>query len=231
MLALENVNARYGQSHVLHGISLTVAPGEVVCLLGRNGAGKTTTILTAMGYLDPRPGRVLYNGSDLAGMAPHARAKLGFGFVPQDRGIFPSLTVKENLTVTARNTSSGTWTLEAIEKLFPRLAERTRNYGFQLSGGEQQMLAIARALMLNPEILLLDEPSEGLAPLIVQEIVAIITGLKKQGLAILLVEQNLRAALTLGDRHHVMAKGQIVFTGSSDEIRGNEAVIRDHLSL
>ncbi|HEY7663106.1 MAG TPA: ABC transporter ATP-binding protein [Xanthobacteraceae bacterium] len=231
MLALENVNAYYGDSHVLRGVSLAVAEGEVVCLLGRNGAGKTTTILTIMGYLKPRPGRILYRDRDITELPPHAVARLGFGFVPQERGIFASLTVRENLTVFARQGASGGWTVEKIFQLFPGLRARERNLGFQLSGGEQQMLSIARALMLNPSLLLLDEPSEGLAPMIVQEIIAVLRGLKHEGLAVLLVEQNLRTALALADRHHVMNKGEICFTGTSAELEGNEFVLRNYLSV
>ena len=231
MLDLENVNAYYGDSHILHGVSLAVKEGEVVCLLGRNGAGKTTTILTIMGYLKPRPGRILYRGRDIAALPPYAVARLGFGFVPQERGIFPSLTVRENLTVFARGTAGGRWTLERILELFPSLRARERNLGFQLSGGEQQMLAIARALMLNPSLLLLDEPSEGLAPMIVQDIIEVLRNLKREGLAVLLVEQNLRTALAVADRHHVMNKGEICFTGSSGELEGNEFVLRNYLSV
>jgi branched-chain amino acid transport system ATP-binding protein len=232
MLALDNINAYYGDSHILHGVSFAVRPGEVVCLLGRNGAGKTTTILTIMGYLKPRPGRICYDGRDIAGLPPYALARLGFGFVPQERGIFPSLTVRENLTVFARTAAGRTqWTLPRIFDLFPVLRARERNLGFQLSGGEQQMLSIARALMLNPALLLLDEPSEGLAPMIVQQIVEVLVRLKGEGLAILLVEQNLSAALAVGDRHHVMNKGEICFTGSSAELEGNEYVLREYLSV
>jgi branched-chain amino acid transport system ATP-binding protein len=232
MLELENINAYYGDSHILHGVSFAVRPGEVACLLGRNGAGKTTTILTIMGYLRPRPGRIRYDGRDITGLPPYALARLGFGFVPQERGIFPSLTVRENLTVFARHgRSSNDWTLPRIFDLFPVLRARERNLGFQLSGGEQQMLSIARALMLNPALLLLDEPSEGLAPMIVQQIVDVLARLKGQGLAILLVEQNLSAALSLGDRHHVMNKGEICFTGNSAELESNEFVLRNYLSV
>ena len=235
MLDLENVNAYYGDSHILHGVSFAVNAGEVVCLLGRNGAGKTTTVLTIMGYLKPRPGHIRYRDRDIAALAPYQVARLGFGFVPQDRGIFPSLTVRENLTVFARGGGQGAdrrrWTLERIFDLFPNLRARERNLGFQLSGGEQQMLSIARALMLNPSLLLLDEPSEGLAPMIVQGIVEVLKSLKREGLAILLVEQNLRTALAVADRHHVMNKGEICFTGSSGELEGNEFVLRNYLSV
>ena len=231
MLDLENINAYYGDSHILHGVSLSVKEGEVVCLLGRNGAGKTTTILTIMGYLEPRQGRIRYGGRDIAALPPYAVARLGVGFVPQDRGIFPSLTVRENLMVFARAAGKSAWTLGRIFDLFPVLRARERNLGFQLSGGEQQMLSIARALMLNPALLLLDEPSEGLAPMIVQEIIEVLKGLKREGLAILLVEQNLRTAFALADRHHVMNKGEICFTGSSAELENNEHVLRNYLSV
>jgi branched-chain amino acid transport system ATP-binding protein len=231
MLELQNVHAYYGESHVLHGVSLSVGKGEVVCLLGRNGAGKTTTILTVMGYMHPREGTVRHNGHDISALPPYAISRRGVGFVPQERGIFPSLTVRENLTVFARGGGKSAWTLDRIFALFPNLKARERNLGFQLSGGEQQMLSIARALMLNPELLVLDEPSEGLAPLIVEEIVEVLRGLKGEGLAVLLVEQNLRAAFAVGDRHHIMNKGEICFTGTSKEIESNETVLRNYLSV
>jgi len=230
MLELDNVHAYYGNSHVLHGVTLRVDRGEVVSLLGRNGAGKTTTVLAIMGYLAPAPGRVVYDGVDLAGVPPHALARRGFGFVPQERGVFPSLTVEENLTVAARR-RSGRWTLPLAYELFPRLAERRGNLGFQLSGGEQQMVAIARALMLNPDVILLDEPSEGLAPIVVEEIVTVLRKLKGEGLAVLLVEQNLRVALDLADRHYVMSKGQVCYTGTSAELSGDERVLSEYLSV
>jgi len=231
MLELENINAYYGDSHILHGVSLSVGEGEIVCLLGRNGAGKTTTILTVMGYLQPRPGRIRYRDRDISGLPPYAIARLGFGFVPQERGIFPSLTVRENLTVFARTGGKGFWTLQRIFDLFPVLRARERNLGFQLSGGEQQMLSIARALMLNPAMLLLDEPSEGLAPMIVQQIIEVLARLKQEGLAILLVEQSLRTAFAVGDRHHVLNKGEICFSGSATELENNEFVLRNYLSV
>ena len=231
MLDLENVHAYYGISHILHGVSLSVREGEVVCLLGRNGAGKTTTIMTVMGYLHPKTGHIRYNGRDIAALAPYAVARLGFGFVPQERCIFSSLTVCENLTVFARTGRKGFWTLQRIFELFPHLYARERNLGFQLSGGEQQMLSIARALMLNPSLLLLDEPSEGLAPIIVKEIVEVLKRLKGEGLAILLVEQNLRTAFAVADRHHVMNKGEICFTGNTAELEDNEFVLRNYLSV
>jgi branched-chain amino acid transport system ATP-binding protein len=231
MLDLDSVDAYYGDSHILHGVSFTVRDGEVVCLLGRNGAGKTTTIMTVMGYLHPRRGAIRYDGHDIGALPPYAVARLGFGFVPQERGIFKSLTVRENLTVFARAGRKSYWTLDRIFALFPNLAARERNLGFQLSGGEQQMLSIARALMLNPSLLLLDEPSEGLAPMVVQEIIAVLKRLKDEGMAILLVEQNLRAALAVADRHHVMNKGAICFTGSTAELENNEQVLHNYLSV
>ena len=231
MLELENIDAYYGESHILHGVSLTVRNGEVVCLLGRNGAGKTTTILTIMGYLHPRHGTIRFNGRDIGGLPPYAVARLGFGFVPQERGIFPSLSVRENLTVFARVGRNGYWTLQRVFELFPVLRSRERNLGFQLSGGEQQMLSIARALMLNPLLLLLDEPSEGLAPMIVQEIIEVLKHLKGEGLAIVLVEQNLSVALAVADLHHVMNKGEICFTGNTAELENNESVLRNYLSV
>ncbi|MDF2120437.1 ABC transporter ATP-binding protein [Roseiarcaceae bacterium H3SJ34-1] len=237
MIELSDINSYYGESHILHGVSLAVQDGEIVCLLGRNGAGKTTAILTIMGYLKPRNGAVCYNGRDISGLPTHAIARLGIGLVPQERGIFPSLTVRENLTVFARpgardsSRPKDPWTLERIYRLFPRLKERESNLGFQLSGGEQQMLSIARALMLNPALLLLDEPSEGLAPTIVDEIIQILEGLKKEGLAVLLVEQNLRVALAVADRHHVLNKGEICFSGSSSDLKDNDFVLRTYLSV
>jgi branched-chain amino acid transport system ATP-binding protein len=231
MLEIDTIDAYYGDSHILHGVSVAVREGEVICLLGRNGAGKTTTILTVMGYLHPRRGAIRYNGRDIAALPPYAVARLGFGFVPQERGIFPSLTVRENLTVFSRAGRNGYWTLPRIFDLFPVLRARERNLGFQLSGGEQQMLSMARALMLNPALLLLDEPSEGLAPMIVQEIIEVLKRLKGEGLAILLVEQNLRTAFAVADRHHVMNKGEICFTGTTAELEGNEEVLRNYLSV
>ncbi len=216
---------------MLRGVSLDVQAGKITSLLGRNGAGKTTTLLSIMGYLTPRQGRVVYEGRDIGGRPPHRISRMGLGFVPQERGIFPSLTVKENLTVAARPGRDGRWTLARIYKHFPKLDERSGNLGFQLSGGEQQMLSIARALMLNPSLILLDEPSEGLAPQIVGEIVDILKHLKAEGLGVLLVEQNLGVALELGDVHYVLSKGEVCFTGDSATMRNDARVLSDHLSV
>jgi len=229
MLDLENVNAYYGDSHILHGVSLAVKEGEVVCLLGRNGAGKTTTILTIMGYLKPRPGRILYRGRDIAALPPYAVARLGFGFVPQERGIFPSLTVRENLTVAARG--KGQWDLRAIYDAFPRLREREGQPAGSLSGGEQQMLAVGRALMTNPRVLLLDEPSEGLAPQIVAEVARVLGKLRAGGLSIVLVEQNTKLALGLADAVVTLNSGRVAYDGSAEAVRGDTSFLAQHLGV
>lgn len=231
MLQVDNIHTYYGDSHILHGVSLDVKAGQVTSLLGRNGAGKTTTLLTMMGYLAPRQGSVTYKGQDISGKPAHRISRMGLGFVPQERGVFSSLTVEENLTVAARAGRDGRWTLARIYELFPRLKERRGNLGFQLSGGEQQMVSIARALMLNPDVILLDEPSEGLAPLIVQEIIEIVKRLRNEGLGVLLIEQNLGAALELGDVHYVLSKGQVCFVGDSETLRNDEGVLSAHLSV
>ena len=229
MLELDNVHAYYGNSHVLHGVTLRVDRGEVVSLLGRNGAGKTTTVLTIMGYLAPRPGRVTYDGAPLNGLPPHAIARRGFGFVPQERGIFPSLTVEENLTVASR---PGAWDLAAIYKMFARLAERRRNMGNQLSGGEQQMLAIARALMTNPALLLLDEPFEGLAPVIVEELIKVITLLlADRKIAIVLVEQHTEVALELTRDAVVLERGAVAHRAASAELMHDTATLERLVGL
>jgi branched-chain amino acid transport system ATP-binding protein len=231
MLHVADIHAYYGQSHVLQGVSLDVGKGEVVSLLGRNGSGKTTTLLTIMGYLSPAPGSITYDGVEIGGLPPYRISRMGLGIVPQERGIFPSLTVLENLTVAARKGQRGEWTLERVLGLFPRLRERAANRGSQLSGGEQQMLSIGRALLLNPSLLILDEPSEGLAPLIVQEIISILHEVRAGGLPILIVEQNIRAAFAVADRHYILSKGAVCFTGTTDELRNNEAMLHQHLGV
>ena len=225
---LKSVSAGYGETVVLEDINLSIAPGESISVIGRNGVGKTTLLSTIMGHTTLHKGEVLLSGKSLNRVPVYRRAAAGLGFVPQEREIFPSLSVLENLDVGAR---PGHWTKDRVFEMFPNLKERLDNRGNQLSGGEQQMLSIARALMLNPTLLLLDEPSEGLAPMIVQDIVEVLKNLKREGLAILLVEQNLRTALAVADRHHVMNKGEICFTGSSGELEGNEFVLRNYLSV
>jgi branched-chain amino acid transport system ATP-binding protein len=230
MLTLDEIHAYYDDSHVLQGVSLTVDPGEVVALLGRNGVGKSTTIESIIGFVRPRQGRILINNIDVTDFPSHRIARLGVGLVPQGRAIFPTLTVRENMTLAARNGHDG-WNLDRVLATFPQLAARLENLGSQLSGGEQQMLAIARALMTNPRLLLLDEPSEGLAPLIVVEIGQIISELRAQGMTILLVEQNLTLALELADRVYVMSKGLIVFEGTPAELRQQPELMERYLGV
>jgi branched-chain amino acid transport system ATP-binding protein len=230
LLALEDVHSYYGESHILHGVSLAIAPGEVVALLGRNGAGKTTTIRTIVGLTPAREGAIHFGGREVTHLAPHRIARLGIGLVPQGRHIFPDLTVRENLRLGERQRPDG-WTLQRVYEYFPRLLERTRNRGDQLSGGEQQMLAIGRALMTNPTLLLMDEPSEGLSPLLVREIGRIVGELKGAQLSILLVEQNLPFALSLADRVYVMNKGLIVFEGTAEALAANGAVKHQYLGV
>src|SRR5574341_409580 len=236
MLTVDDLHTYYGDSHILQGVSLEVGAGAIVALLGRNGVGKSTLIKSIIGFAPPRRGRIALRGVDVTRLPPHKRAQMGIGLVPQGRGIFPTLSVRENLTLAARRPISGNgtgvlWTLEGVLAIFPPLEKRLRNLGSQLSGGEQQMLAIARALMTNPELLLMDEPSEGLAPLLVQEIGRVLNELRAQSLSILLVEQNLAMALGLADRVYVMNKGQIVYTGLPGELQANQEVKHRYLGV
>ncbi len=220
MLSVEGLVAGYGGSRVLHGVSFAIGVGEVVTLLGRNGMGKTTTVRAVMGLLKPQGGRIGIDGADVTGLPPYRIAQRGIGLVPEGRQIFPTLNVEENLIATAANRVGGTprWTLPSVMALFPRLAERRRNLGARLSGGEQQMLAIGRALMTNPRLLILDEATEGLAPIIRAEIWAVLATLRAEGLAILLIDKNLAAIQRLADRHVVIEKGQVVWTGTSEAL-------------
>ena len=228
-LEVDDVHTYYGESHVLHGVSLRVDAGEVLAILGRNGMGKTTLIRTVVGFTPPRRGRVRYKDADITGWPPFRMVALGMALVPQGRRVFPSLSVRENLEVARRG--AGRWSLEQVYELFPRLRERAGNRANKLSGGEQQMLAIGRALMSNPELLLLDEPTEGLAPLLVREVGRVIAELKRSGLSILLVEQNLALALSVADRIHVLSRGQIVHTGTPAEVMGNDDVKTRYLGV
>ena len=232
ILAVEEIYTAYGLSQVLFGVSLEVAAGECVCLLGRNGVGKTTTMRSIMGLTAPRQGRVVWKGRDIAGREPYQVADLGIGFVPEDRRIFAELSVWENLDVAARS-RDGTpaWTLERVFDLFPKLRELVSRQGGFLSGGEQQMLTIARTLMGNPELLLLDEPSEGLAPLVVDHLKEQITRLKHDGLTILLAEQNVDFCLDLADRVYVLEKGHIRYEGTSASFREDESIRAQYLAL
>jgi branched-chain amino acid transport system ATP-binding protein len=225
MLKLRDIHTYYGDSHILQGVSLDVREEEAVALLGRNGVGKTTTISSIIGFEPPRRGEITLDGKQINGLPSYEIAQRGVGLVPQGRGIFPTLTVKENLTIAARNAQNGGWTLERLLPLFPNLRDRMGNYGRQLSGGEQQMLAMARALMTNPRLLLLDEPSEGLAPLIVKKIGSIVQEVKKSGMSILLVEQNLSMALEVVDRVYVMSKGRIEFEGIPAELKAEKELM------
>lgn len=233
MLRLIDVHSYYGDSHVLMGISMEVGKGSVVSLVGRNGMGKTTTIHSIIGFVTPQSGKVQFMGKDIAGRPPHVIARMGIGLVPQGRRIFPSLSVRENLTMAARDTGDkgGGWTLERIYALFPILKNRARYRGTRLSGGEQQMLTIARAMMTNPDILLMDEPSEGLAPIVVQAIGRIIEQLKGEGFSILLVEQNIPLALRLSDDTYVISKGEIVYHSPPLELKENKEIMTRHLGV
>ena len=232
MLELVDVHTYYGESHVLQGISLNVQEHSVVALLGRNGMGKTTTLRSIIGFIHPRRGAVRFKGKDITGLEPHQIAQMGIGLVPQGRHIFPSLSVRENLTMSARDTGKpGAWSLDRVYSLFPLLKERANLRGTLLSGGEQQMLTICRALMTNPDLLLLDEPSEGLAPIIVREVSRIISQLKESGFSILLVEQNLPMALALADYIYVISKGTIVHESTPEELEKDEEVKNTYLGV
>jgi branched-chain amino acid transport system ATP-binding protein len=223
MLEVRNLEAAYGPAQVLFDIGFSVKAGEVVTLLGRNGMGKTTTIHTLMGLIPVRGGEASFDGKPITGLPPYRIAQAGLGLVPEGRQIFPTLTVEENLVATARS-KGATWTLARVYNLFPRLAERRRNMGDQLSGGEQQMLAIGRALMTNPKLLILDEATEGLAPLVRQEIWSCLRRLKEAGQAILVVDKNIDALVKLADRHVVIEKGHVVWTGTSTELAADPSV-------
>ena len=231
VLSVEDVYTSYGLSQVLFGVSLHVAAGECVCLLGRNGVGKTTTMRSIMGLTPPHRGSVRWKDRDIAGWAPWDVAQAGIGFVPEDRRIFADLTVWENLDVASRSRGADGFTVERVCQLFPKLAELSGRQGGFLSGGEQQMLTIARTLMGNPDLLLLDEPSEGLAPLVVAHLKEQIARLKSEGLTILLAEQNVEFCLDLADRVYVLEKGHIRYHGTAAEFRADESIRHQYLAL
>jgi branched-chain amino acid transport system ATP-binding protein len=234
LLELSHVETYYEDSHILFDLSLTVEAGEVVCLLGRNGAGKTTTVRSIIGLTPPRAGRITLRGRQLAGLPPFRIARLGVGFVPEDRRVFPNLTVHENLEVARKtwgNGAGGPWTAERVFELFPILYERRRQPGGTLSGGEQQMLTIARTLMGNPEVLLLDEPSEGLAPLVVENLRQQLRRLKASGLTIVLAEQNVRFVSELGDRVYILEKGMVRYQGSMAAFLADAEVRQAYLAV
>ena len=230
MLEVEDIHTSYGLSQVLFGVSLHVEPGEVVSLIGRNGVGKTTTLRSIMGLTPPRQGRIRWMAQDITGLPPYRIARLGIGFVPEDRRIFPDLTVWENLDI-ARDVHGIGWSEAQVYELFPDLASISQRRGGMLSGGQQQMLAIARSLMANPQLLLLDEPSEGLAPRLVEALTSQIGALKKNGMSIILAEQNLDFVLALSDRLHILEKGQIKYSGTTDDVRGNQEVVEKYLAV
>ena len=232
-LSLSGVDALYGESHVLHGVSFALDAGRVLALLGRNGAGKTTCMSSIIGFLPPRRGDIRLFGDAIGRLSPEAISRKGVGFVPQGRRIFPKLTVRENLVVSRQSRPGGRaqWTLERVIDLFPRLKDRLEQMAGSLSGGEQQMLAIGRALMGNPRLLLMDEPSEGLAPLIVAEVKRTLLRLKEEGHSILLVEQNVKLALDLADEVVILNTGRVAFRGSAGEVRSDQALITQHLGV
>ena len=220
-LVARDVHTYYGKSHILHGVTLEIAEGKITTLLGRNGAGKTTTLRSLMGLTPAREGQITIFGTDTTHLPPFRIAAMGVGYVPEGRRVFANLTVEENLLVPMER--GGPWTIQRIYELFPRLGERKMNRGRQLSGGEQEMLAIARALLLNPKLLMLDEPSQGLAPLVVREVFRIIAEMRKEGISVLLVEQNARMSLEIADHAYVLDDGRVVYSGSARELAADEA--------
>ena len=233
LLELASVNTFYGRSHILFDVSLRVEKGEVVSLLGRNGAGKSTTFRSIIGLTPPQTGEVIFKGERISGMRAFRICRKGVGFVPEDRRCFPDLTVRENLEVAVRREkqTSSPWTVEKVYSLFPRLQERERNLGTQLSGGEQQMLTIARTLMTNPDLLLLDEPSEGLAPLIVALLADMIIRIRAEGVTVLLAEQNLHFCAKVADRGYVIDKGSVKYEGKMSDLLGNEEIKEKYLAV
>lgn len=231
ILEAEQIHTYYGTSHILFGISFELREGESICLLGRNGAGKTTTLRSIIGLTPPRSGKIRFRGKDLVGKPPYRIAQLGIGFVPDDRRIFPDLTVRQNILVARRERVGSAWNLDSVYNLFPKLQQLDTHMGTQLSGGEQQMLTIARTLMTNPELLLLDEPGEGLAPLVIKTMKVQLGEIKKMGLNMLICEHNVGLALALSDRGYVMDKGAIHYHGTIEELRGNEEVRKKYLMV
>jgi branched-chain amino acid transport system ATP-binding protein len=230
-LAVDGIETCYGLSQVLFGLSLTIAPGEMVTLMGRNGMGKTTTVRSVMGLTPARAGSVRFLGGEIRGLPSYKIAQLGIGLVPEGRQIFPNLTVRENLLATAVARDGSGWTLERVHELFPRLAERASSMGNQLSGGEQQMLAIGRALMTNPRLLILDEATEGLAPLIRAEIWRCLAQLKESGLAILVIDKNVGALTRVADRHFLIERGRVVWSGLSTELAAAPEIQHRYLGV
>jgi branched-chain amino acid transport system ATP-binding protein len=236
MLEVRDIHSYYGKSHILHGVSLDLKEGELVCLLGRNGVGKSTTLKSIMGVVQPKQGSIRFGQKELVGKAPYEIARLGIGYVPEDRRIFRSLTVHENLLMGIKGgkkekAAESDWTVERVYALFPRLEERRNNLGGNLSGGEQQMLTVVRTLMGNPRVILIDEPTEGLAPLIVKDVLEMLSTVRKSGVTVLMVEQNFKAAIKIADRFYIMSKGQIVFEGDTEALLAAEEVRKNYLEV
>ena len=236
MLEVRDIHSYYGKSHILHGVSLDLQEGELVCLLGRNGVGKSTTLKSIMGVVQPQQGSIRFHDQELIGKPPYQIARLGVGYVPEDRRIFRSLTVHENLLMgiksgSRKNGTENAWTVERVYDLFPRLKERCNQKGGYLSGGEQQMLTVVRTLMGNPRVILIDEPTEGLAPLIVKDVLEMLSTVRKSGVTVLLVEQNFKAAVKIADRFYIMSKGQIVFAGDTAALLAAEEIRKNYLEV
>ncbi len=236
MLEVRDIHSYYGKSHILHGVSLDLKEGELVCLLGRNGVGKSTTLKSIMGIVQPKSGSIKLNNQELIGKEPYEIAHIGVGYVPEDRRIFRSLTVHENLLMGIKsgkqdNGGANSWTVDKVYKLFPRLEERRNNKGGHLSGGEQQMLTTVRTLMGNPKVILVDEPTEGLAPLIVKDVLEMLSAVRQSGVTVLMVEQNFKAAIKVANRFYIMSKGQIVFTGDTEALLAAEEIRKNYLEV
>jgi branched-chain amino acid transport system ATP-binding protein len=232
LLDVRNLHAFYGKSHILQGVQLAIEDNQIVSLLGRNGVGRSTTLKTLMGLVPPAEGQVLLGGQELAGRRPHEIAHAGLGYVPENRDIFPTLTLEQNLVLGRKSMKhQGRWTIEEMYEFFPNLRERRHSKGSTLSGGEQQMLTICRSLLGDPRVILIDEPTEGLAPMIVERLVEMIREIRRRGVAVLLVEQKLTVAMQISDKVCVMGHGRIVYEGTPDELRGNDAVRREWLEV
>ena len=236
LLEVNEIHSYYGKSHILHGVSMKLAEGDLVCLLGRNGVGKTTTLKSVMGIVQAQEGNILFRGKELIGREPYQIARMGLGIVPEDRRIFRSLTVNENLLMGIKKekneaSSKQGWTIEKVYESFPQLKERKDSKGAHLSGGEQQMLTVARTLMGNPELILVDEPTEGLAPLILESVLKILSTVRESGVTILMVEQNFKAAIKIADRFYIMSKGKIVFEGDGPALQTAEDVRKSYLEV
>lgn len=231
IIELKDIHTYYGTSHILFGVSMHVEEGEAVCLLGRNGAGKTTTLKSIIGLTPPKKGNIRFQGKEIAGRPPYRIARMGVGFVPDDRRIFPDLTVRQNILLAKRELEGSIWNLDRIYSLFPKLKDLDSSMGGHLSGGEQQMLTIARTLMTNPSLLLLDEPGEGLAPLVVKAMGEQLMEIKKLGVTMLICEHNVGLAISLSDRAYVMDKGSICYQGTISDLKENKDVCKKHLMV